>query len=116
VGAAGPLVAERKVESAAVRKRRGGRFVAPIPLPWFLRASRLPGKALALAVVARHLARLRRSDTVALTQAFLGEFGISRQAKYRALRALESAGLIAVRRRIKKNPEVTILRPPVDEV
>src|SRR5262249_33734970 len=96
------------------RKRRARRFIAPIPLPWFLAACRLPGKALAAALVIWHLAKLKGSDTVALTQAGLNEFGVSRQSKYRALRALEKAGLIAVRRRPKRNPEITVLTPPAD--
>src|SRR5262245_34918402 len=108
-------VAERKVELAAVRRRRAGRCVAPMPLEWFRLACRLPGKAAALAVVIWHLARLRKSDTLILTQTSLDEFGISRQAKYRALRSLESAGLITVQRRDKKNPQVTVLRPSGSE-
>jgi hypothetical protein len=62
-----------------------------------------------------HLTKMKRSDTIRLTQASLNEFGISRQAKYRDLRSLESAGLIAVRRRDKRNPEVTVLRPAAGE-
>ena len=108
-------VAEKKVELATARRRRAGRFVAPMPLEWFRLACRLPGKAAALAVVIWHLARLRKSDTLVLTQTSLDEFGISRQAKYRALERLEAAGLIAVQRRDKKNPQVTVLRSASSE-
>jgi hypothetical protein len=105
--------AERRVELATVRRRKGGRFVAPVPLAWFQRACRLPGKALAVALVVWHLARMRKTDTVRLTQAALNEFGVSRQAKYRGLRSLEAAGLVSVRRRAHRNPEVTVLGPAV---
>ena len=45
-------------------------------------------------------------------QARLDSFGIARHAKYRALEALEAAGLISVERRPKKGPIVTILDEP----
>src|SRR5262245_58210201 len=102
---AGWKVPEKKVDLPTVQDRRARRFIAPMPLTWFLTACRLPGKAPVLAVVIWHLARLKKSDTFVLTQASLNQFGISRQAKYKALAALESVGLISVRRRGRKNPE-----------
>jgi hypothetical protein len=102
------------VELPTVRKRKERRFIAPVPLPWFLAACRLPGKALAVALVIWHLAKLKGSDTVELSQSRLNEFGVKRQAKYRALAALESAGLIRVVRRQRRNPEVTVLRPQAE--
>jgi hypothetical protein len=80
-----------------------------MPLSWFQGACRLPGKATVLAVVLWYTSRLKRSKTFVLTQARLGGFGISRHAKYRALKALENAGLIAVTRRSRKSPEITLL-------
>jgi hypothetical protein len=81
-------------------------------MPWFDRACVLPGKALAVGMVLWYLARRSRSSTVVLTQAALTQHGISRWEKYAALNALESTGLVTVRRRGKKNPEVTVLDPP----
>jgi hypothetical protein len=104
-------VPERKVELATTARRRKSRFIPPIPLEWFARACRLPGKAAALAAAIWYLFRRQGSGTVHLTQTSLEEFGISRQAKYRGLRSLEQAGLIAVQRHARKNPEVTILTP-----
>jgi hypothetical protein len=107
----GDRVGERKVELASVRHRRRDRFIPPMPFEWFRRACLLPGKAAILAAALWYLSRRRGSATVRLSQASLNEFGISRQARYRALRSLEEAGLVTVRRRDRKNPEVTVLLP-----
>jgi hypothetical protein len=102
-------VPERKVELKSIQRRIKGRFIPPIPMPWFDRAAVLPGKALAVGMVLWYLARRGRSQTVVLTQAALKQHGLGRWAKYRALKALESAGLVSVRRRDRKNPQVTLL-------
>jgi hypothetical protein len=110
----GPIVGpipERKVELPTLVGRRGRRFIPPVPMPWFDRACVLPGKALAVGMVLWYLARRAGSLTTALTQGALNQHGISRWEKYSALKALESAGLIAVHRRGRKNPEITILNP-----
>jgi hypothetical protein len=104
-----PPVGEMKVELATVKRKRAGRFIPSMPLSWFQRACRLPGKAALVAVVLWYRSRLVKANTFVLSQAALSEFGISRQAKYRALQVLEGAGLITVQRRLHRNPEVTIL-------
>jgi hypothetical protein len=101
--------AEERVELPSTRRRQAQRFIPAMPLSWFQRACRLPGKAPLVAVLLWYRSRLERSATVTLSQAFLGQFGVSRQAKYRALESLEAAGLVALRRRSHKNPEVTLL-------
>jgi hypothetical protein len=106
-----PHVPVRRVELPSQRRRKAGRFIPPLPLPWYLRACCLPGKAPVVAAALWYLRRVRKSNPVRLTGAALREFGVTRQAKYRALPALEAAGLISVRRRGRKNPEVTILDP-----
>jgi hypothetical protein len=57
------------------------------------------------------LAGLRgRQDDLKLTTRILERFGVKgRSAKYKALKALEGAGLIRVLRRHGKNPLLTIL-------
>jgi hypothetical protein len=89
-----------------------GKFLAgPIPLEWLGRASRLPGKALATGLAIWFLSGLRKGERggLKLTSATLEHFHVNRHAKSRALRALESAGLISIQRNGKKNPVVTIL-------
>jgi DNA-binding transcriptional ArsR family regulator len=105
------VVAEKKVELTTVRARRARQFIPPVPMEWFRRACLLPGKALVVALVAWYRSKVERSPTVILTQTGLSELGVSRQAKYRALRRLEEAGLVTVRRRGHKSPEVTVIAP-----
>ena len=62
-----------------------------------------------LSEAGRFEAGRRRSKVVTLTTAILNRFHVDRKAKYRALRALEVAGLISVSRQPRKNPVVTIL-------
>ena len=45
-------------------------------------------------------------------QTVIERFGIDRKAKYRGLSALEKAGLVRVRRKLRRNPVVTILDWP----
>lgn len=82
----------------------------PIPLAWLTAAAKINGKApLAVALALRFEAGRRKSREVTLTTAILERFDVNRKAKYRALNSLESAGLIRVRRRLRRNPVVTIL-------
>ena len=106
-------VPARRVELPSTEKRKARHFIPPIPLGWFQRACQLPGRAPVLASILWRLYRLKKSKPFILAQARLNDFGISRRAKYRALEALEAAGLISVERRPKKSPVVAILdRPP----
>jgi hypothetical protein len=111
---AGRPIPERKVELACSGERRSRAFIPPMPLGWFQKACALPGKAAALGAVLWYLYRRNGSKPFRLTNASLERFVITRQAKYRALKALEAAGLISVSYRGKRSPEVTILthQPP----
>src|SRR5262245_5952576 len=74
----------------------------PIPLRWLSPAAALPGKAFHVALAVWHEARLSRSQssTVKLRPATLRRFGVDcRRTRYRALAALERAGLIAIEKR-----------------
>jgi hypothetical protein len=81
----------------------------PIPLSWLAYAARLPGKALHVGVVLWFYAGLKHSRTVALPNTTLRSFGVNRNAKYRALTALQNAGLIEVEGQPGCNPRVTLL-------
>ena len=97
-----PLVEKR-------RKKRSKMFIkGPIPLKWMTKAAGMEGKTLHVAVALWFLAGLKRSRKVALFQSKLKLFNISRQASYRALLRLESAGLVSVERRRGRSPVVTI--------
>jgi hypothetical protein len=102
-------IPQRRVELSGVRRRKQRRFIPPVSIEWFDRACVLPGKALAVGLILWRLVKLKKTNTVVLTQAALDQRGISRWEKYAALRALEKAGLISVRARASRNPEITLL-------
>jgi hypothetical protein len=91
------------------RHRPGQWFLrGPVPWTWLEAAARLPGKALPLGLclwreVGRHRCRTVRLCLRNLTM------GIDRHTARRALRALESAGLVAVARKPGRGVEVTLL-------
>ena len=98
------------------RRRIAGNFVkGPIPTEWLQKASALPGKAFQMGVVIWYLYGLRKDTTVTLGNGLLEQFHISRKAKYRCLKALEGAGLIAVEYRKDRNPRVTIIAAGLEE-
>jgi DNA-binding transcriptional ArsR family regulator len=105
------------VRSAATTNRRArrcsaisGQFIAgPVDVAWVLRASRLGVKALLVGLLLWHLKGLRRSVTVLVSNLMAVKWGITPDAKGRALRKLEKAGLIAVERQGKRSPRVTLL-------
>jgi hypothetical protein len=103
---------ERLIETSVSRNRaqkRSGMFLAAIPWGWLVRAGNCPGKALQVAVAVRHQAKLEKSKRISLGNRFLGEMGVSKDAKKRALDALEQEGLIQVERKPGNNPRVTIV-------
>jgi hypothetical protein len=93
-----------------------GEFLrGPIPLTWLSPASRLPGKALALALALWFQCGRKNCCEVDMSGKILERFNVSRKAMYHGLKALESAGLVSVVKRPGKNPTVTILDPPAKE-
>jgi DNA-binding transcriptional ArsR family regulator len=103
----------REVITAAVLghdKRVQGRFLkGPIPLKQLTLAARLPGQALAAYLAIHHRAALTRLASVTLPKALMTQFGVSRDAKARALRALEEASLVTVERVNGRSARVTLL-------
>jgi hypothetical protein len=84
----------------------------PLPLAWMTTAGLLPGKSLHVGLVLWYLAGLTKSTSVRLGAKPLERFGVSRDAKYEALRRLESAGLISVKQQPGQAPWVTIIAAP----
>jgi DNA-binding MarR family transcriptional regulator len=81
----------------------------PIPADWLKAAGQLPGKALHVGLVAWYVAGLRsKRDDLPVSSERAAQFGVTRQSKYRALRALERAGLVSVKRNGNRAPAVTI--------
>jgi hypothetical protein len=75
------------------------------------RLSRLSGRCFLVYLVVFRETRCEGSESVRLTNTRLSKLGVDRDAKRRALATLERAGLVAVLRRDRRSPEVTILDP-----
>ncbi len=84
----------------------------PIPGPWLFATARLPGKALAVALLLCHLSSMRRTRVGVLSMKRLAKWGIHRNAAYRALKAMEQAGLVKVERHVGRLSRVTLLDTP----
>jgi DNA-binding MarR family transcriptional regulator len=88
---------------------KGERFLkGPIPMRWLNAAASLPGKTMNVAVCLWHLVGITGSHEVKLTGGTLADAGVKRHAAYRALKALEAAGLVQVQRHRGRCPIVTI--------
>ena len=95
-------------------KRKKGFIKGPIPLGWIMKAAGVEGKTLHVAITLWFLVGLKRSHEVPLSHSTLRLFGVSRQASYRALKRLETVGLVSVDRHRGRNPIVTILKNYAD--
>ena len=101
----------RQLPTKLPRPAQGEHFLkGPIPLDWLKRASQLPGRSLHVGLMVWYLAGLKQSSSVSLSNKLTREFGIDRNAKYRALEWLAGAGLITVASGAGRAPSVT-LRP-----
>ncbi len=87
------------------------RYVRTIPFEWLKRANRLPGSASCVATALWFLSGVKKSTTFRLTAEAVDLAGCGRKPLYRALAALEQAGLASVERRAGARPIVTLLRP-----
>lgn len=95
---------------AFVASQRADRFLkGPVPMTWLAAAARLPGKTLAVAIALWRLSGAFKSSTVKLSNAEVEVLGVDRNAKSRALRALQKAGLISLEQHPGCLPRVTIL-------
>lgn len=97
------------LEDKIIRNKITERFLkGPILLEPLATASCLPGKALAVYITLRHRCDLEGKTTVSLPAALLSKFGVDRDAKARALRVLEEAGLILVERAAGRAARITL--------
>jgi hypothetical protein len=92
------------------RHAPGTKFLkGPIPWPWLQRASRLPGKVLAVALLLWFQAGCRNVREVRFCLAQAQELGMDRQCARRGLQALARAGLVTVRTVPGQCLQVTLL-------
>jgi len=86
------------------------KFIAgPVDVSWVCRAGRLGVKALLVGLALWHLRGLRRSNSFIVSNLMMQEWGVQPDAKSRALRKLEKARLITVKREGKRSPRVTLV-------
>ena len=115
-GASGEITSEVEVHTSVsrARARRTARFLkGPIPLQDIARAACLPGKSLAVYLAIHHRCDLEGRGTVTLPAKLLSQFGVNRNAKARALRHLEQAGLVVVERKVGGATHVSLVRSDV---
>lgn len=91
-------------------KKTDGRCTVSIPFSWLMAAAALPGKSLHIGVALWHLAGVKQSKSIELSNKFARQFSVDRNSKYRALAWLEEAGLISVQRVLGQSPSVTLLK------
>ncbi len=95
---------------APVKRKKTKPFVAKIELDTAAKAFTATGCQKGFVWLwLLHQAWKTGSKTVAVPNGALLKYGVSRKIKRAALRQLEAAGLIAVERRSRKTPTVTVL-------
>src|SRR5262245_36290625 len=95
------------------RFRRSGRFLkGSVPWAWLARALLLPGKALAVGLSLWLQRGMAGRATVLFCQTRAADEGIPITTARRAIRQLERAGLVTIRRKPGRGLEVTILDVP----
>jgi DNA-binding transcriptional ArsR family regulator len=105
-------VARLQVGTRRGRRRNPvrGKFIAgPVDVAWICEASHLGVKALLVGLALWHIRGLRQSNTFIVSNLMVRGWGIEPDAKSRALRALEKAGLVTIVRRGKRSPRVTLV-------
>ena len=86
------------------------KFIAgPIAVSWVCQASHLGVTALLVGLALWHLKGLRRTNSFIISNLMLAEWGVQPDAKSRALRKLEKAGLVSIERRGKRSPLVSLV-------
>ena len=78
-------------------------------LAWLKSSACLPGKSLHVAVALIFLECRQCPGVTKLSNKHVAQFGVGRNGKYRALKWLEGAGLIKVKRIMGSSPEIQIL-------
>ena len=83
-----------------------------VSMEWFSRLILLGACPIRVGLVLRLKMILEGRDTITLTTSGLSSFGISRQQKWKGLKALREEGLIKIESKAGKNPRVTLVDPP----
>jgi DNA-binding transcriptional ArsR family regulator len=97
-------------KSLIVFQSRGQQATAgPVDVDWLSQARKLGVTALWVGLSLWFLRGLKRSDSFIVSNLMLQERDVLPDAKRRALRTLEKAGLITIELRGKRSPRVTLV-------
>ena len=97
---------KRRKAKAETRSRQ---FIpGPVYLDPLISASKLRGKSLCFWLLILYRLGVERTAEVEIRPGMLARFGIGRRSGYRALNALETAGLVSVERHRGRSPVVSI--------
>jgi hypothetical protein len=109
-----PTPLSRRREPKARGGGQQGKFLkGPVSWAWLRRAMRLPGKSLAIGLILWRESGCTKDRTVHFCLARAAAEGIPTTTARRAIRELERAGLVTIRRRSGRGLEVTILVDPL---
>ena len=93
-----------------LRRRQTGKFLrGPVPLAWLARAAAMPGKSLAVGLAIWFEYGITGRKEIVVGRGLLDKLNVNSKAGYRALRALETVGLVSVDRHVGRRPRVKIL-------
>ena len=87
-----------------------GKFIrGPVNVVWLSQARKLGVAALWVGLALWHLRGLRKSDSFIVSNRMMASWEVKPDAKRRALRRLQKAGLIEIESREKRSPLVTLV-------
>ena len=100
-----------------MKRRQRMRFFLhrSVSMEWFQRLILLGASPIRVGLVLRLKMILEGKDIITLTTRGLSDFGITRQQKWKGLKALREEGLVGIESRSGKNPKVTLIDPPLEK-
>ena len=99
-----------------LRRRQAGNFLrGPVPLAWLARAAAMPGKSLAVGLALWFEQGITGQKEIVVGRGLLNQLNVNSKAGYRALRSLETVGLVSVKRHDGRCPRVQILKVTLDQ-
>ena len=103
------------LKNLEMKRRQKMRFFLhrSISMEWFQRLILLGASPIRVGLVLRFKMILEGKDAITLTTRGLSDFGITRQQKWKGLKALREEGLVGIESRPGKNPKVTLIDPPL---
>ena len=104
-----PALPEHTRSGRRVSSAPGKFIMGPIDIAWVCQARQLGVTALLVGLALWYLKGLRRADAFIVSNLMIAEWGVRPDAKRRALRKLEQAGLVSIERREKRSPLVSLI-------